>query len=453
MLRSGLLPIALACLGGMGMTAAFADGEDGRADEDRIARLTKVHDAMLEMLRRGEELEAAGKVEEALDCYEGALSAYDEAMRELGHDPRSMHAVSARRRGANKAADAAVARALEWLARHQDEDGRWDANGFAKHDPVDDKCDGPGNETYDVGVGALALLAFLESGYTDRGASSENPYARTVRVGLQFLVAQQDDEGCVGPRSSAHYIYNHAIATAALSEAYGLTRNPRYREPAQKAVAFLLKARNPYLAWRYGVRGGDNDTSVSGWCVHALASARRCGVPVDKKELRDALLGAMAWVDKMTDAETGRTGYNVAGGLPARPEGLQDKFPPTMTEAMTASGVAMRIESGQDVDGEPVRKGVALMAARPPDWNPGNGSIDLYYWFWGTRACLAAGGDAWKAWNGALKKALLVNQHPEGAGARTGSWDPIGPWGPDGGRVYSTALVALTLRSYYRPLR
>ena len=31
--------------------------------------------------------------------------------------------------------EALVASGLEWLARHQDEDGRWDADGFERHDP------------------------------------------------------------------------------------------------------------------------------------------------------------------------------------------------------------------------------------------------------------------------------------------------------------------------------
>ena len=31
-----------------------------------------------------------------------------------------------------------------------------------------------------------------------------------------------------------------------------------------------------------------------------------------------------------------------------------------------------------------------------------------------------------------------------------GSWDPAGAWGEDGGRVYSTAILVLTLEAYYR---
>ena len=34
-------------------------------------------------------------------------------------------------------------------------------------------------------------------------------------------------------------------------------------------------------------------------------------------------------------------------------------------------------------------------------------------------------------------------------GNYAGSWDPDSQWGRDGGRVYATALGALTLESYY----
>ncbi len=49
------------------------------------------------------------------------------------------------------------------------------------------------------------------------------------------------------------------------------------------------------------------------------------------------------------------------------------------------------------------------------------------------------------AWMKALHTAVERHQHPNGSGARAGSWDPIGPWGPDGGRVYSTAILTLAL--------
>ena len=79
------------------------------------------------------------------------------------------------------------------------------------------------------------------------------------------------------------------------------------------------------------------------------------------------------------------------------------------------------------------------------------GSVDMYYWYWGTMAMFQMGGDSWGKWNEALKEAVVKHQHLKGSGARAGSWDPAGPWGAqDGGRVYSTALMTLCLEIYYR---
>ncbi len=60
----------------------------------------------------------------------------------------------------------AIAKGLMWLAAHQDDDGKWSAASFAKHDPETNKCDGPGSRTNDSGATSLALLAFLSYGST-----------------------------------------------------------------------------------------------------------------------------------------------------------------------------------------------------------------------------------------------------------------------------------------------
>jgi hypothetical protein len=44
----------------------------------------------------------------------------------------------------------------------------------------------------------------------------------------------------------------------------------------------------------------------------------------------------------------------------------------------------------------------------------------------------------------------VKHQHRAGSGSRTGSWDPIDPWGEDGGRVYSTAMLTMCCEVYYR---
>jgi hypothetical protein len=148
----------------------------------------------------------------------------------------------------------------------------------------------------------------------------------------------------------------------------------------------------------------------------------------------------------MTEPNFGRVGYNYPGGTVARPEGKQDRFPPDKSQAMTAVALSVRMLCGEHpATSETVRKGADLCLGLLPKWDPDGGSIDLYFWFQATEAMARIGGDGWRRWRAALDEALLKSQHPAGAGARAGSWDPIDPWGEDGGRIYSTALMALAL--------
>jgi hypothetical protein len=91
------------------------------------------------------------------------------------------------------------------------------------------------------------------------------------------------------------------------------------------------------------------------------------------------------------------------------------------------------------------------MSALLPTWNASDGSIDMYYWYYATLAMFQVGGDAWKRWNEAMVPSIVANQRTDGDYCLyRGSFDPIDPWGPDGGRVYSTALLAMCLEVYYR---
>ncbi len=347
----------------------------------------------------------------------------------------------------------AIAGALRWLADHQDNDGQWDADDFIKHDPPEDRCDGAGHPLRDVGVTALSLLAFLRAGYgTHEGATDDAAkwYAGTVRAGLRRLLAWQDAEGAYGSRHQQQWIYGHAMATLAMAEAYGMMRSPAYGKSAQRAVDLLLAARNPDRAWRYGIREGENDTSVTAWCVLALHSARLAGLRVDKR----AFKGALAWVQKMTDPEWGQVGYNIPGGPSCRMEGLQERWPPGQSRALTGAGILLRTLCGEDPRTEPlIRKGADLCLGLPPSWNPDAGTIDMIYWYFGSEAMHQLGGARWRKWDEARREAILHHQHPPGRGARSGSWDPIDPWGREGGRVYATALLALTLLVEYRSER
>jgi len=334
-------------------------------------------------------------------------------------------------RGGSDVVDAA----LEWLSRHQSPGGSWDGDGFDAR-CAGGKCPGAGGPLFDPGLSGLATLAFLGCGETHKSGR----HRAVVHDALKYLKGIQDAEGCFGPRTSNHFTYNHAIAALAMAEAYGLTQSPLFKESAQKGIDFAEQCRNPYLAWRYGVRPQDNDTSVTGWMVMALASGKAAGLVVDEGGFR----GAVAWLDKVTEPEFGRVGYTARGNGPARPQELMDRFPADRTESMTAVGILTRILCGAEREDPWVRKGVDLCMTSLPSWDESAGSIDFYYWYFGALATRRVGGDTVLRWKEAIRDAVVLHQRGEADGCARGSWDPVDPWGPDGGRVYSTAINALT---------
>ncbi len=338
----------------------------------------------------------------------------------------------------------ALKEGLEWLREHQSANGSWDCDGFASECGKigSTSCDGPGNAAHDVGVTGLALLAFLGDGHT----TSEGAYREVVTRGVKWLRDQQDPElGLIGKPSSRDFIYDHALATLAICETYYFSKSPLIRRVAQDAVDYIVEARNPYGAWRYDVPPiGDNDTSITGWMVFALTSAKEAGLKVDPA----AFQGALAWIDEVSDPATGRVGYDSFGSLSSRTSS-NEHFPREKGEALTAVGLLCRIFLGQDPgEHEIMRKHAELLRRVPPLWDPEGFGCDMYYWYYGTYAMYQMGGNYWTAWNSEMKRAVLESQERDGD--QKGSWDPVGPWGFAGGRVYSTALMTLCLEVYFR---
>ena len=339
-----------------------------------------------------------------------------------------------------------VSLGLDWLARHQTpHEGYWDCDGYQEQ-CKGNLCDGKGYPLYDPGLTGLAILAFLGAGHTHQ----TGPYKKTVGDAIKFIRRIQDPEGCYGVQKG-HFMYCHALCTLAMAEAYGMTHSPLLRRSVEKGLEFLYKAQNPNpsgsgkLAWRYTVQPGDNDTSVTGWAVLALKSAKMAGFDVPE----EVLGGARIWVDQMTDPNTGRCGYVQSGVSPVRAPGREAKWPRSRSEAITAVAMLTRVFLGEDPDeSKVIQQGARLCLERLPVWDEGNGSIDHYYWYFGTLAMFQVGGRQWQKWNSAMKKAIVDHQRKDGC--EKGSWDPLGPWGEDGGRVYATAVMTMCLEVYYR---
>lgn len=326
--------------------------------------------------------------------------------------------------GGSPETEAAVHAALKWLAGHQSPDGRWDANlleAGRESKTLGQDRRGAGTEA-DTGMTGLALLAFLASGHSHQSGD----YRSTVSRGLDFLVSSQAADGSLGGRAEAFaFMYCHAMAGLAISEACGMTADTRWREPVRRAVAYTLACQNRTTGgWRY--RPQDvGDTSQLGWQWMFLKSAGMAGVPTPP--------GCRDGIERyLQSVASGRY-----GGLAAYRPG-QD---PTRT--MTAEALVCRLFLGQQGTLANVEAADYLLGQLP-----GKSEVNFYYWYYATLGLYQVHDTRWRRWNEAVATELVRRQRRDASAA--GSWDPDPVWGSYGGRVYSTALAALCLEVYYR---
>jgi len=351
----------------------------------------------------------------------------------------------AQRAGASAASEQAVERALDWLARHQDADGRWDGgvardaddvpikndDDFTVHCPPGDPC--AGECLYweaDTALTGLSLLAFLGSGYTH----TDGKYTETVGKGLDFLQNVQKADGDLRGQSRSVGMYCHAMASLALCEAYALTGDERLRDPVERAIGFLLRSRAvDGQAWRYAPGARTGDTSILGWVVMALKSAKVVGIPIPN----GVQAGVHTWL--------GRVASGPARGLASYQPGEAS------TPTMTAEAWVCRQFLGVGGPGPASNEAAEKLLANSPD-RPGREAYNLYYWYYGTLAMYQHGGSAWSRWNAQVRDQVVRRQRLDGH--RAGSWDADDTlYGARGGRIYCTALATLTLEVYYRFLR
>ncbi|HSG71632.1 MAG TPA: prenyltransferase/squalene oxidase repeat-containing protein, partial [Planctomycetaceae bacterium] len=346
----------------------------------------------------------------------------------------------AERFGGTRDSEQAVENSLAWLARHQSTAGFWDADRYgAGRGPESDvaglnlstdrkKVRQESGIQADTGVTALALLAFLAAGYTNE----EGQYASNVDRAIDWLIDQQRSDGYLG--GAATYFaanYCHGMATYALAEALGMQSDPksalRLRAAVQKGVNYTVGMQlSADGGWRYNRNSSEGDMSIFGWQLMALKSAEIAGLPIPA-EASERMIHFLQLRSQGTDK--GLASYRT-GEAPS----------PAMTaEALFCKQIlGIRRSNPQSI------QAVGYLLQQPPklsEWN-------LYYWYYGTLAMYQFGGAEWETWNRSMRKVLTETQRTEGDNA--GSWDPVGPWGPYGGRVYSTAMATLCLEVYYR---
>lgn len=321
---------------------------------------------------------------------------------------------------------AAVRRGLQWLAKHQHEDGRFSLNKFHECCQDHKKCKGTGNINSDVAATGLALLPFLGDGHTH----VEGEYQSVVRDGIAWLLAGQQKNGelTTGKEGNAR-MYSHGIAAITLCEVYGMTKDPALREPAQKAIDFIVWSQHEKSGgWRYQPHQAA-DTSVVGWQVMALKSGQMAELTVPQAVL-DRTRKYLQSVEKK-GKDRGQYYY----------QNRNQSSP-----AMTAEALLCLEYLGADKTDEGVKHSADYMLSRLPK----RGKDTSYYWYYGTQALFHLQGEHWQEWNDSLKGMLLEEQIKEGNLA--GTWNPKDRWETSAGRIYSTSLRLLMLEVYHRHL-
>lgn len=319
--------------------------------------------------------------------------------------------------GGTKTTQESVSLALEWLAGQQRKDGYWSLRG-----PY---SDGAASEN-PLAATAMAMLAFLGDGHTH---IKEGPYRRTVTLGMRALIKAQDKDGELATNlaPSSHRLYTHAQCTIALCELYGITQDSLVREAARKAVDYCVKIQAPQGGWRY-LPGQDSDTSVTGWFVMALESARMAKLDVPTPTFDR--IGK--FLDSVADRGGSRYRY-----VPDRLE----------SPAMTAEALLCRQYLGWPRDDSRLKQGVAYLSRHPVDWSETN----VYQWYYATQVMHHMGGDDWIEWNKVMRQIVPENQVRQGK--ERGSWNPNSDqWGSTAGRLYMTCLSTFMLEVYYRHL-
>ncbi len=320
--------------------------------------------------------------------------------------------------GGTEKSEVCVGRGLVWLAAQQKSNGSW-------------VFDGSSSEATAASTG-LALLPFLAAGQTHQRAP-ENTHQATVEKGLAYLLALQNADGSFR-HSGPQQMYAHAIATVALCELYGMTGDrARLHLPASRAVAFLVSAQGQDGSWGYRPRT-NGDTSIVGWQIQALHSARLCKNLLVPEE---SFAKARKFLDSASDSSKHAT------------YGYKDRT--SVKPSLTAVGLLSRYYGDH---WGPLNPGMAAgVTYLMKNGMPKRERFDMYYYYYATQVMHFYDGPEWhQQWNPKMRDMLIEMQVPQGK-REAGSWDADSAIiGQHCGRLGTTCLALLTLEVYYRHL-
>ena len=307
---------------------------------------------------------------------------------------RTPGSIGAATRGGDKYGDptteAAVMKVLWWLKAQQNTDGSWGKNNR-------------------VANTALAILTYLAHG---EFPGSPSPYRRdfgpTVQQGIDFLIGSL----YTGKDNQPHFQgtdgneYSFLIATYALCEAYGMTKNPNCREAAQTCLYRIVENQSATGGWDYKVNRNStrDDLSFAGWAIQALKAGKMAGL--HPEGLQTAINKAVNCLKKRSYSKSGGFTYTPTSNNNGGSTGLAGVG--TLAMQLLGRGSEPEAQNALEVmrDWKPSYDPDGLSAKKP-------GSNPQYYCYYATQCKYQAGMKAgamkndevtWQQWNAAMKK-------------------------------------------------
>ena len=326
--------------------------------------------------------------------------------------------------------EGAVLKALRWLKKTQKENGSW----------------GPGTALANT---ALAVLAYLAHGETP----GSKEFGQTVQNAIQYLIDAQtmNAEGQATYKGTDGNEYATLIATYALCEAYGMTRNPNAKIAALAGMERIIKNQSPTGGWDYKMNKSStrDDMSYEGWALQAIKAGKMAGL--HPEGLDECIKKA---IKCLKTRNFKNTGFNyTAGGSPT---------------GLTATGCLCMQLLGYMNETE-VKTSLDTMREWKPTFDAGKGGIfpgsaPQYYCYYASQCKYQAGMcqgatpanvKTWQDWNTAMKALYppSIVTLPETIDGPDGKPKAIGYWKQGyNNPTMGTCLVALQLMVYYRYL-
>ena len=211
-----------------------------------------------------------------------------------------------------------------------------------------------------------------------------------MRRGWTWLLKQQDADGSFFHDGGMnHRYYTQGQCAIALCELYAMTKDDKLREPAERAIRYLLDSQSPMGGWKYQPRV-NSDVSVTGWVVMALQSARMAGIEVPPEHFQRV----ERFLDQVAQEDGSRYPYEL--GRMATP-------------AMTAEALLCRQYLGWARDDPRLVRGVDWITS-PDNLINYDTNRNVYFWYYATQVAHHMEGEYWKRWNAVMRQAVPEQQ-------------------------------------------